>query len=154
MEAFLARRRQGERLELGSYAAGRPACALANRTGYWCEARHCLWSVERDRRVQDVCARPQEIASRRQPPFFHVITPTTPIYSEEPVSITRFVIKKEDIDRTAWQQVLVEADQKLCSVYGLSLIHISEPTRLGMISYAVFCLKKKKKKTRVNNISN
>src|SRR5450756_308569 len=28
----------------------------------------------------------------------------------------------------------------------LSLIHISEPTRLGMISYAVFCLKKNKKK--------
>src|SRR5665648_156446 len=28
--------------------------------------------------------------------------------------------------------------------YELSLIHISEPTRLGMISYAVFCLKKKK----------
>src|SRR5450756_3136168 len=26
----------------------------------------------------------------------------------------------------------------------LSLIHISEPTRLGMISYAVFCLKKQK----------
>src|SRR5665648_176161 len=32
----------------------------------------------------------------------------------------------------------------------LSLIHISEPTRLGMISYAVFCLKKKKK---VKNLS-
>src|SRR5450759_2472846 len=29
-------------------------------------------------------------------------------------------------------------------VHDLSLIHISEPTRLGMISYAVFCLKKKK----------
>ena len=28
----------------------------------------------------------------------------------------------------------------------LSLIHISEPTRLGMISYAVFCLKKNTKK--------
>src|SRR5450756_2405828 len=28
---------------------------------------------------------------------------------------------------------------------GLSLIHISEPTRLGMLSYAVFCLKKKTK---------
>src|SRR5450756_2302167 len=26
--------------------------------------------------------------------------------------------------------------------YALSLIHISEPTRLGMSSYAVFCLKK------------
>src|SRR5665648_557246 len=31
-----------------------------------------------------------------------------------------------------------------CRVRVLSLIHISEPTRLGMISYAVFCLKKKK----------
>src|SRR5659263_570822 len=30
----------------------------------------------------------------------------------------------------------------------LSLIHISEPTRLGMISYAVFCLKKKKTKNK------
>src|SRR5450756_2147205 len=34
----------------------------------------------------------------------------------------------------------------------LSLIHISEPTRLGMISYAVFCLKKKKKKQKHVNI--
>ena len=30
----------------------------------------------------------------------------------------------------------------------LSLIHISEPTRLLSISYAVFCLKKKKMKTK------
>ena len=30
-----------------------------------------------------------------------------------------------------------------CKLLYLSLIHISEPTRLGMISYAVFCLKKK-----------
>src|SRR5450756_3213385 len=35
---------------------------------------------------------------------------------------------------------------RISSKYNLSLIHISEPTRLGMISYAVFCLKKKKKK--------
>src|SRR5678816_767946 len=32
------------------------------------------------------------------------------------------------------------------SVLELSLIHISEPTRLLSISYAVFCLKKKKKR--------
>ena len=31
----------------------------------------------------------------------------------------------------------------LITLHQLSLIHISEPTRLGMISYAVFCLKKK-----------
>src|SRR5450756_3012198 len=36
------------------------------------------------------------------------------------------------------------APEELFSNYVyLSLIHISEPTRLGMISYAVFCLKKK-----------
>src|SRR5450756_188905 len=39
--------------------------------------------------------------------------------------------------------ILCCADDTLYT--GLSLIHISEPTRLGMISYAVFCLKKKKK---------
>src|SRR5674536_375227 len=33
----------------------------------------------------------------------------------------------------------------------LSLIHISEPTRLLSISYAVFCLKKKKTTTQTNN---
>src|SRR5678816_1841606 len=31
----------------------------------------------------------------------------------------------------------------------LSLIHISEPTRLLSISYAVFCLKKKNKKKKI-----
>eukprot|EP00658_Telonema_sp_P-2_P065375 TRINITY_DN54629_c0_g1_i1.p1 TRINITY_DN54629_c0_g1~~TRINITY_DN54629_c0_g1_i1.p1 ORF type:complete len:135 (+),score=35.19 TRINITY_DN54629_c0_g1_i1:3-407(+) len=33
----------------------------------------------------------------------------------------------------------------------LSLIHISEPTRLLSISYAVFCLKKKKKQKNTSN---
>src|SRR5450756_3045525 len=37
----------------------------------------------------------------------------------------------------------------LCWIVDLSLIHISEPTRLGMISYAVFCLKKKNKKQKI-----
>ncbi|CUX36484.1 hypothetical protein BN3590_01005 [Clostridium sp. C105KSO15] len=37
-----------------------------------------------------------------------------------------------------------EEQENLVLVKGVSLIHISEPTRLGMISYAVFCLKKKK----------
>ncbi|GAB5830880.1 hypothetical protein JMUB7547_28020 [Staphylococcus aureus] len=37
-------------------------------------------------------------------------------------------------------EVVVTARDSL--VIGLSLIHISEPTRLALISYAVFCLKK------------
>mgnify|MGYP002684345294 CR=1 FL=1 len=34
---------------------------------------------------------------------------------------------------------------------GLSLIHISEPTRLLSVSYAVFCLKKKTKTNKTYN---
>eukprot|EP00658_Telonema_sp_P-2_P064318 TRINITY_DN5325_c0_g1_i1.p1 TRINITY_DN5325_c0_g1~~TRINITY_DN5325_c0_g1_i1.p1 ORF type:complete len:113 (-),score=31.46 TRINITY_DN5325_c0_g1_i1:70-408(-) len=40
------------------------------------------------------------------------------------------------------------------AVFSLSLIHISEPTRLLSISYAVFCLKKKKKKKTKVGLSN
>ncbi len=36
----------------------------------------------------------------------------------------------------------------------LSLIHISEPTRQEAISYAVFCLKKKKKNTNTYSHDN
>ena len=45
-----------------------------------------------------------------------------------------------------------DLDNMLMNIDGsiiLSLIHISEPTRLGMISYAVFCLKKKKTKLQI-----
>src|SRR5665648_961544 len=48
--------------------------------------------------------------------------------------------------------IFAEVNLILCrNVLILSLIHISEPTRLGMISYAVFCLKKKKKKKQKLN---
>src|SRR5450756_2943679 len=50
--------------------------------------------------------------------------------------VSREADVKELVDR-------VEAEQGRIDIF-LSLIHISEPTRLGMISYAVFCLKKKK----------
>ena len=39
----------------------------------------------------------------------------------------------------------VNGDEDLLIITDLSLIHISEPTRQAEISYAVFCLKKKKK---------
>src|SRR5450756_2219766 len=46
-----------------------------------------------------------------------------------------------------YQHLLLTAEKKFWRCVELSLIHISEPTRLGMISYAVFCLKKKKRRT-------
>ena len=54
-----------------------------------------------------------------------------------------------DTELADLQSVTPEDIQKAARTYftrerlSLSLIHISEPTRLGMISYAVFCLKKK-----------
>eukprot|EP01016_Furgasonia_blochmanni_P032174 TRINITY_DN33203_c0_g1_i1.p1 TRINITY_DN33203_c0_g1~~TRINITY_DN33203_c0_g1_i1.p1 ORF type:complete len:145 (+),score=34.32 TRINITY_DN33203_c0_g1_i1:63-497(+) len=49
-------------------------------------------------------------------------------------------IRKEGIIHSKDPELLQILEKTLT----LSLIHISEPTRLGMISYAVFCLKKKK----------
>ena len=40
---------------------------------------------------------------------------------------------------------VIAAAADYLKAYALSLIHISEPTRQAEISYAVFCLKKKKK---------
>src|SRR5450756_1898832 len=56
----------------------------------------------------------------------------------EPYTATKEMLRKND-----FPPEVCERDDV---VLYLSLIHISEPTRLGMISYAVFCLKKKKKK--------
>src|SRR5665648_331674 len=47
------------------------------------------------------------------------------------------------------QHEVHNTSKKAGSVLSESCLHISEPTRLGMISYAVFCLKKKK--TKKNN---
>ena len=44
------------------------------------------------------------------------------------------------------KSTLVRCINRLNEPSMLSLIHISEPTRQAEISYAVFCLKKKKKK--------
>src|SRR5450756_1159878 len=64
------------------------------------------------------------------------------LYYGDNLTVLRGCIDNESVD-------LVYLDppfnsQATYNVLFLSLIHISEPTRLGMISYAVFCLKKKK----------
>src|SRR5450759_1684590 len=64
-------------------------------------------------------------------------------------SVADFVLwYAKDKTRTKYRQLYLDKGigSEGAGVYSwieLSLIHISEPTRLGMISYAVFCLKKK-----------
>src|SRR5660398_303122 len=62
---------------------------------------------------------------------------STPLYS----SAASDVYKRQ---ADGWELVQVVQGPDAGLVAYLSLIHISEPTRLRRISYAVFCLKKKK----------
>ena len=61
-------------------------------------------------------------------------------------------IAELEIDRdTAWAQahrLALELECLIMDTKDLSLIHISEPTRLLSMSYAVLCLKKKKTQTK------
>ena len=70
------------------------------------------------------------------------------IINIEPLIIIDGAHNKEGID--AFYECAKKYDniKIIFSALRLSLIHISEPTRQAEISYAVFCLKKKKKKTR------
>src|SRR5450756_2744227 len=63
------------------------------------------------------------------------------------VSFVTIAVLAGAVVAIAWPVVRQSDDfiRALPHLVDLSLIHISEPTRLGMISYAVFCLKKKKK---------
>ena len=50
--------------------------------------------------------------------------------------------KKLDTAEVIYVRPMSNADYIIGKTWGLSLIHISEPTRRVVISYAVFCLKK------------
>src|SRR5450756_1291906 len=54
------------------------------------------------------------------------------------------ILELPGIGRSTAAAICALAYHERRAILDLSLIHISEPTRLGMISYAVFCLKKKK----------
>src|SRR5660397_172575 len=88
--------------------------------------------------------------------MFWVLTLGFCVYNQHTIASLKRLYEMEaniSISDSSWYErftpELVEFLHK-CVIHGieelaLSLIHISEPTRLRRISYAVFCLKKKKK---------
>src|SRR5450756_2567869 len=84
--------------------------------------------------------------------------PAIPLHNNAAELAARAKVRKRDVSlQTVTDKgtkandtfmTIVQTAKKLGVSVGVSLIHISEPTRLGMISYAVFCLKKKKKKKK------
>ena len=77
-------------------------------------------------------------------------------YSKNVVSIAlrayHFIFQANTLPQKGIADLLIESyglEEYSNRELELSLIHISEPTRQAEISYAVFCLKKKKQKTRM-----
>src|SRR5678816_1723094 len=73
------------------------------------------------------------------------------IAEDNPVRVVDAYVEELDLEELAFAGAEPAATGRpayhpavLLKIYILSLIHISEPTRLLSISYAVFCLKKKK----------
>ena len=80
-----------------------------------------------------------------------VSNPLTVSYNDlvkmDQVDLTDILMEKSTGDDviTSWSGVSIAGlFEEAGDGYALSLIHISEPTRLLSTSYAVFCLKKKK----------
>ena len=75
-------------------------------------------------------------------------------YADERLQFTRGLcaddepeawLRNDHLGIDLWIELGLPDERRIKKACTLSLIHISEPTRLGMISYAVFCLKKKKR---------
>src|SRR5450756_103803 len=81
--------------------------------------------------------------TKRNNIFFFLMIRRPPRSTQSRSSAASDVYKRQPVD-CGWQSDRCNIGNGL----HLSLIHISEPTRLGMISYAVFCLKKKKKRQK------
>src|SRR5674536_382111 len=82
-----------------------------------------------------------EAQMRRIEPFFPLSHGVPRVDDRRVISGIVFVIR----NGLRWRDAPREYGPHKTVYNRLSLIHISEPTRLLSISYAVFCLKKKKK---------
>src|SRR5450759_166478 len=90
-----------------------------------CVDRHDVSAVEAGAAGNDDTGMREDEVMSVRPRFVAILS------SRRVVSMRRLVSKRR------WPLIAVTLGLALT----LSLIHISEPTRLGMISYAVFCLK-------------
>ena len=85
------------------------------------------------------CHRPARADAQREAAWLAHLAPEFARFGATPPA-TLNEIYATAVGNAALQAMLL---QERPAVVSLSLIHISEPTRIGMTSYAVFCLKKK-----------
>ena len=95
----------------------------------------------------------------REPGLTHKATIDSESRAAVAGGITTFIEMPNTVPQATNQQLLQDkfniaektSYANYSFMFGLSLIHISEPTRQAEISYAVFCLKKKNNKTKKND---
>src|SRR5450756_2665113 len=106
--------------------------------------------VGRQQRLQRLLAFQAQVLLARQQRVFLTLD-VAPLAALEPAilalanRIQGFAQMADDMElieqnRRLRRMRIRRQSKRLPHVHDLSLIHISEPTRLGMISYAVFCL--------------
>ena len=139
---------RGQRLSSGGYriycvatTTTRPPATTTRPRPSSCQAGYYRWSFG----SRGGCA-PCPSTATTMPPgcsgYTTIPTPTTrPPTTTQPPATTR----PTPTTRPPTTTTTTRPRPSSCQAgYYLSLIHISEPTRLRRISYAVFCLKKKK----------
>src|SRR5450756_1754752 len=113
----------------------------SNANWYKCHFR-TLALQKRSRRFDGSILIGPNLYQRRRPPFglWIAAEPSAPCLC--PMAHTgSYRIKGAHMPLKARSLALTKSQAAcLIALRNLSLIHISEPTRLGMISYAVFCL--------------
>eukprot|EP00658_Telonema_sp_P-2_P043765 TRINITY_DN3165_c0_g1_i5.p1 TRINITY_DN3165_c0_g1~~TRINITY_DN3165_c0_g1_i5.p1 ORF type:complete len:588 (-),score=112.49 TRINITY_DN3165_c0_g1_i5:36-1799(-) len=95
------------------------------------------------RRMRREIRRNLKVLHRRQSSQHQAHQTAQAMHSEEVLRTNATALRKK--------KELALASQRMHDFIHLSLIHISEPTRLLSISYAVFCLKKKKKNRLISH---
>eukprot|EP00831_Metopus_contortus_P016699 TRINITY_DN17039_c0_g1_i2.p3 TRINITY_DN17039_c0_g1~~TRINITY_DN17039_c0_g1_i2.p3 ORF type:complete len:107 (-),score=31.12 TRINITY_DN17039_c0_g1_i2:52-372(-) len=93
------------------------------------------------RSTQGVSSAASDVYKRQSKNYINVVMQC--LFATRPLVNSYLNLRNEIWVNTAFNRRLKE--------FFLSLIHISEPTRPLYISYAVFCLKKKKKKQKTEN---
>eukprot|EP00658_Telonema_sp_P-2_P044370 TRINITY_DN32236_c0_g1_i1.p1 TRINITY_DN32236_c0_g1~~TRINITY_DN32236_c0_g1_i1.p1 ORF type:complete len:222 (+),score=35.65 TRINITY_DN32236_c0_g1_i1:1-666(+) len=128
-----------------------PEAPKADKTVYYSNLAMSTYNDPRRNNTSGTAAQNDQVA-RAIGGYHHTMKEGDPVDAAQLKQAARgFGVQQEGLARIdALLQCYEEVRRRVAEAPGqdvaLSLIHISEPTRLLSISYAVFCLKKKKKR--------
>src|SRR5450759_2296286 len=96
------------------------------------------------RGLQVLASATEDMAAAALPGFLRQFDPPFPVGINTTAEFINYMQHPVMLQLYMPGLVFIDREGQIRAQYELSLIHISEPTRLGLISYAVFCLNKNK----------